>query len=273
MTVAKIITIAAPKGGVGKTTTTVNLGAALAKLGYRILLIDFDHTAHLTRALGFNRADIKGKDSWAAIHQWLTRYEPNLQAVIRPTQIPNIDAVPTTDELDQADAEMAKDMLGPAVVLKNLLAPVADGYDFIFIDTISALVLSVTNALVASDYVLIPVEAEDLSMYAINRLLERANQIKQSKLNPGLAVLGGLINQTKNWNLHKNGAEAIRADWGAIIPIFDTTIKQMAAIAEAGSFHQSVFQYLPRGGEPCDVYNRLAEEFLKRIGGSTSNGV
>src|SRR5689334_8987998 len=167
---ARIIAVAVPKGGTGKTTTTLNLGAALAEQGQRVLLVDFDPQGNLTQALGLRPSQLE-HTVYSSIKYFLTRYEAQLELAIQPTDA-GVDLVPTSARLNLANDELAV-AIQREFVLQKLLAPVAPRYNVILIDTLPYLGVLVLNALAAADEVLIPLQAEYLATESAALILDQ----------------------------------------------------------------------------------------------------
>ncbi|HET6262006.1 MAG TPA: AAA family ATPase, partial [Chloroflexia bacterium] len=159
-TMTRIISVAVPKGGTGKTTTTLNLGAALAAHGQRVLLVDFDPQGNLTQALGLRPGDLE-HTAYSAIKYFLTRFEPQLDLAIHHTSA-GVDLVPASARLNLANDELAV-AIQREYVLQRLLAPSTSHYDCILIDTLPYLGVLVVNALTAAQEVIIPLQAEYLA--------------------------------------------------------------------------------------------------------------
>lgn len=267
---ARIIAVAIPKGGTGKTTTVLNLGAALAETGQRVLLVDFDPTSHLTRALGFESRNLE-HTAYSALKRLITQYDKlSLLPAIQPTSITGVDAVPTTVSLNLANEELVVAQQRE-FVLKRLLAPVNDKYDTILIDTLPYLGPLVLNALVAAEEVLITVQPEDLGTESLYLIKQQVESIRASDLNPSLKIIGILFTQiVPTTNLHRDGISFIEEEFGSYTRIFEARIKRSMQIAESQARHQSILQYAPKS-DGALAYRQLARELLNDKGGSNGS--
>ncbi|MDP9315417.1 MAG: ParA family protein [Chloroflexota bacterium] len=256
-TMARIIAIAVPKGGTGKTTTTLNLGAALAEQGKRVLLVDFDPQGSLTLALGV-RPDELEHTIHSAISYFLATYEPRLDLAIQSTTA-GVDLVPATIRLNLANAELTVAPRGE-VVLRELLAPLSHRYDVILIDTLPYLGILVENALAAAHEVLIPLQTEYLSTESVALMLRQIQFVRKSKLNPNLGISGILMTQVDSRTvLSRQFIEYARKEFGAQVPVFETVIKRTVSFPESQARRQSILQYAPN--DPgARAYRALAEE-------------
>ncbi|MEI7770539.1 MAG: ParA family protein [Chloroflexales bacterium] len=255
---ARIIAVAVPKGGAGKTSTTLNLGAALAARGQRVLLIDFDPQGNLSLSL---RAVPGAPSLYSTIKEFIATWEPHMERVIQPSSIPNIDIVPTDVWLNEADEEL-RGADRREYVLQKLVEPVAHAYDFVLIDTLPYFGMLVKNALVAADELIIPMQAEFLATQSIEMMLKLVERIQRSGLNPLLRVLGVLVTQVDmRTNMGRQAEGYARTEFLGRVPIFTTTVKRTVRMAESQAMGQSLAQYDP-DGEAAAAYRALAEEVL-----------
>jgi chromosome partitioning protein len=256
---ARIIAVAVPKGGAGKTSTTLNLGAALAARGHRVLLIDFDPQGNLSLSLRVT----PGKPSlYTVTREFIATWEPHLDRVIQPSTIPNVDVVPTDVWLNEADEEL-RGADRREYVLQKLLEPVAPAYDFVIIDTLPYFGMLVKNALVAADELIIPMQAEFLATQSIEMMLKLVERIQRSGLNPLLRILGVLVTQVDmRTNMGRQAESYARTEFLGRVPIFTSTVKRTVRMAESQAMGQSLFQYDP-DGEAATAYHALAEEVLR----------
>ena len=223
-TMARIIAVAVPKGGTGKTTTTLNLGAALAAQGQRVLLVDFDPQGSLSIALGL-QPDALEHTMYSAIKYYLATYTSQLEQVIRPTAA-GVDLAPCNTLLNLANEELIV-AVQREFVLQKLLEPVLDRYDFILIDTLPYLGVLVVNALVAAHEMIIPLEAEYLATPSVALIIKQVEMMRRSRLNPTLAVLGVVMTMVDARTLMSRETIAhARKTFGAQVPVFATTIKR-----------------------------------------------
>jgi chromosome partitioning protein len=259
---ARVIAVAVPKGGTGKTTTTLNLGSALAEQGKRVLLIDFDPQGNLTQALGFRPADLE-HTVYSVIKSFLTRFEPELERAIRPTAA-GVDLVPTSARLNLANDELAV-AIQREFVLQKLLAPVRDRYDVILIDTLPYLGVLVINALVAAQELIIPLQAEYLATESIALILDQVQLMRRSGLNAQLTITGILLTMIDQRTVINREAVAYaRKVYGDIVPVFETMIRRSVRIPESQASHQTILAYEPNG-DSAKAYRALATEVLHAI--------
>lgn len=244
----KIIAIAQHKGGVGKTTTSINIAAALAKKKYKVLLVDMDAQANLTESLGI-KADRSIADALSG-----TGGLPIVRAN-------GIDVVPSSLELAGIEAQLYGKMLGREQVLKALLGDVKDRYDFILLDCPPSLGLLTINALTSAEDIIIPVQAQFLAVRGLNSLLDIIKLVK-TQLNKQLNILGVVITQyDKRKVLNRDTSEALEEMFKK--ELFKTRIRDNVALAEAPTAQQDIFSYNDESNGAAD-YLALTEEILKR---------
>lgn len=251
---AQIIALANQKGGVGKTTTSVNLGAALAQAGQRVLLVDIDAQGNATSGSGIDKSELE-RDSYDVIVDGAPLHE-----VIVPTD--NYDLVPATIQLSGAEIELA-DKKEREYRLKAALATVADDYDFILIDNPPALGLLTVNAFTAADAILIPVQTEFYALEGLGQLLNTIELVRQ-QFNPDLYIAGILLTMYDGrTNLAKQVAEEVRNYFGD--KVYETVIPRTVRLSEAPSYGQAIIDFDPRS-VGAQVYTELAQEVLKQYG-------
>lgn len=250
----KIISLANQKGGVGKTTTSINLAAALAKLGKRVLLIDADPQANTSSGLGI---DIRELDS--TIYECLVNGIDPHTAIVE-TRMPNLYVIPSHIDLVGAEIEMLN-MEHREQLLKQIIQPIRDDYDFILIDCSPSLGLITINALTASDSVIIPVQCEFFALEGIAKLLNTIKIIK-SKLNPALKIEGFLLTMFDNrLRLSNQVYEEVKRHFGDLV--FNTVIARNVRLSEAPSHGVSVLEYDPHS-KGAQNYTALAREVIVR---------
>ena len=256
---ARIIAVAVPKGGTGKTTTTLNLGAALSEQGKRVLLVDFDPQGNLTQSLGYRPGDLENT-VYSAIKYFLTRYEPQLELAVLRTSA-GVDLVPTSARLNLANDELAV-AIQREFVLQKLLAPLMSSYDMILIDTLPYLGVLVVNALVAADEVLVPLQAEYLATESVSLILDQVQLMRRSGLNPDLKIAGILLTMVDSrTTINREAVEYARKVFGSRVPVFNTMIKRSVRFPESQAQHMPILQY-ERNGDGARAYRVLAEELL-----------
>ena len=250
---AIVIAVANQKGGVGKTTTTANLGASLAKRGQRVLLVDMDPQGNLTSAVGVS------KSADRTVADALLDRQVELPVVCLENGTGRLDLVPASLSLAGAEAQLMN-KLGRELRLRDHVAQVESNYDFILIDTPPSLGLLTINALVAAERVLIPTEARFFSLQGLQMIEDSIEEVLY--LNPKLQVLGILLSKfDRRLREEKQVADYLRERWGA--NVFATEIGTNSKILEAGSAGKSVFEYA--GAErAAEAYAQLTEEVLRR---------
>ena len=250
----KIISIANQKGGVGKTTTAINLSAGLAAEGKRVLLIDADPQANASSGLGVDIRALKH-----TIYECLiSGTDPNL--AILSTDVKNLDIIPSHIDLVGAEIEMLQ-LENRETVLRRMLERIRKQYDYIIIDCSPSLGLITVNSLTASDSVIIPVQAEFFALEGIAKLLNTIKIIK-SGLNPGLRIEGFLVTMySAQLRLSQQVYQEVKKHFGELV--FDTVIARNVRLSEAPSHGLSVLDYDPTS-KGARNYRQLAREILKK---------
>jgi chromosome partitioning protein len=246
---ARVLAFANQKGGVAKTTSTLNLAAALAEKEMRVLCVDMDPQGNLTMSQGLNPDSIERSMFDVLVHRM------PIENVIHKTEIDI-----AVSSIDLAGAELAlSSMIGRERALEKALAPLLGEYDYILIDTPPSLGLLTINALVASDGVIVPVQCEYLSLRGLVQLENTLAMIREN-LNPKVGIVGILPTMYDRRTLHtREAVEILEENFGDLV--FNTRIKKTIRYAEAPVKGSSVLKYDP-SGSAADAYRQLAKEVL-----------
>ncbi|MGE5691703.1 MAG: ParA family protein [Pseudomonadota bacterium] len=249
VTTARVIALANQKGGVAKTTTTLNLGVALKEKGHRVLVVDLDPQGNLTMSQGMNPDEISKSMFDVLVHRI------PIQDVIVSAEIDVAVA-----SIDLAGAELAlSSMIGRERALEKALAPVRESYDWVLMDTPPSLGLLTINAFVAADGVIVPVQCEYLSLRGLVQLQNTLEMIREN-LNPNVSIHGILPTMYDRRTLHSREAvEILQENFGDLV--FNTKIRKTVRYAEAPVKGQSVLAYDP-SSEAAAMYRDLAKEVL-----------
>ena len=249
----RIVALANQKGGVGKTTTAINLGASLAACERKVLLVDLDPQANATSGLGLP------KDGEASIYPVLVDRKP-LRNVVRATELATLFVVPSSVDLVGAELELGT-MEGREFRLREALHSISGEYDYILIDSPPSLGLLTINGLTAADAVLVPMQCEYFAIEGVAQLLSTIERVRES-LNPSLEIEGiALTMYDERMNLARQVAEEVRNHFGE--KVYRTIIPRNVRLGEAPSFGKPIILYdiRSRGSE---AYVSLAREFIAR---------
>ncbi len=253
----RVIAIANQKGGVGKTTTTLNLGVGLANSGYRVLLIDADPQGSLTVSFGVNNPDDLDV-SLATVMSAVTNDEDLAEGAGILHQDEGVDLLPSNIELSGMETRLFN-ILNREYVLKNYVDMVRKNYDYILIDCMPSLGMMTINALVAADSVIIPSQPSFLSAKGLNLLLHSISKVKRS-INPDLKIDGILLTMVDSrTNNAKYIINALRSGIGQRIKVFETEIPHSVHAAECSLVGKSIFSY-DRNGKVAAAYEALVKE-------------
>lgn len=254
---AKVIVVANQKGGVGKTTTAVNLSACVAAMGYKVLLIDLDPQANATSGVGIE------KQEGASLYRPLLG-DGALEQKIVQTQFQNLDLVPSEVDLCGAELEIAR-LDNHLLRLATLVEPVraSDKYDLIIVDCPPSLGLLTLNAFAAADGLLVPLQCEYYALEGISTLTKVMNQLRDAGLNPRLHLFGIVMTMfDSRTNLSRHVVEDVRKYFGETV--FETVIPRTTRLAEAPSFGKPVVYY-DKYNAGAAAYQLLAQEVVERL--------
>lgn len=250
----RIIAVINQKGGVGKSTTAINLAAALGENGKQVLLVDLDPQGNSSSGLGIEKTLVKN-----CIYDVLLN-DVSIEEAIIPDIYPDLDIVPATINLAGAEVELVSEMARENR-LKEAVGAVRGKYDYILIDCPPSLGLLTINALVAADKLLIPIQCEFYALEGVTKLLDSMKRVK-TRLNPTLDIFGVLLTMYDNrTTLSKQVVEEVQGYFGKLV--FNTLIPRTVKLSEAPSFGMPITEYDPHGkGAIC--YQELAKEVIER---------
>jgi chromosome partitioning protein len=254
----RIVALANQKGGVGKTTTAINLGASLAACERRILLVDLDPQANATSGIGLSKNE--ADSMYPVLLDGLS-----LRSIIRNTELPSLHVAPSSVDLVGAEVELGN-VEGREFRLRQALKPVVADYDYILIDSPPSLGLLTVNGLAAANSVLVPMQCEYFAMEGVSQLLHTVERVRES-LNPSLEIEGiALTMYDDRVNLARQVAQEVRGHFGD--KVYKTVIPRNVRLGEAPSFGKPIILYdiRSRGSE---AYVSLAKEFIRRAENAT----
>ncbi len=250
-----VIAIANQKGGVGKTTTAINLSAALALVGKTVLLIDLDPQGN--SSLSF----LDSHTVQQSVYELLTEPQVSFEEVIRRSNLPGLDILPSRISLAKFESKLIGEFDAP-FRLKDRIEGLTKKYDYIIIDTPPTLGLITVNALVASDYLIIPIQPSYFALEGTDDLLETVEKVK-ARPNPNLQVLGVVITlNDKRTTLAKDIHEQIRQVFGD--KVFNTVISKSVRLEESPAYKETIFTFAPNSSGASE-YSSLCQEVMQRV--------
>ncbi len=252
---ALVLAVVNQKGGVGKSTTAVNLAAALGESGRRVLLIDLDPQGNATSGFGLNKNQ---RD--LCIYDALLG-DTDIAQIIEPVEIENVFAVPATIQLAGAEIELVS-ALSRETRLKSIIDSVVGDFDFVIVDCPPSLGLLTINALTAADGLVIPIQCEYYALEGLSKLLDSVRLVK-THLNPGLEVFGVVMTMyDSRTRLAQQVVDEVKDFFGE--KVFETLVPRTVRLSEAPSFGQPVTMYDP-AGKGAQAYRNLAKEVMERV--------
>jgi len=264
----KIYAISNQKGGVGKTTLTLNLGASLAKAGKKVCLIDCDPQANMTMGLGYMQPDELPVTIPDMIQNIINPgFSEKISGLIEKREYilkaENLDFIPSSIRLANVESILSG-AIGRENVLKKLIKRIKEDYDYILLDTMPSLSVMTINALTAADRVLIPVQPQFFSAKGLELLFSTINGVKQ-ELNPSLEIAGAVITMySDRINFHKEAVKMIEAAFGQHFKIFSAKIPMSIKATESQARSMSIFEHDP-AGKVAESYENLTRELLGLI--------
>ena len=254
---AKVVAMCNQKGGVGKTTSTINLGAALAEYGRRVLLVDMDPQGALSAGLGVPHYELE-----KTIHNVLVEPKVSLDDVLVSTRVKYLDLVPSNIDLSAAEIQLVNEV-GREQALARSLYPVLDRYDYVLIDCQPSLGLLTVNGLACSDGVIIPTECEYFSLRGLALLTDTVDKV-HDRLNPKLSISGILITRYDPRTVNSREVMArVLERFGDLV--FDTVITRTVRFPETSVAGEPITTWAPKSGG-AEAYRSLAREVIDRLG-------
>jgi chromosome partitioning protein len=252
---ARVVSMCNQKGGVGKTTTTINLGASLAEFGRKVLLVDFDPQGSLSVGLGLNPHDME-----LTVYNLLMQKDVDLHDVVVPSGVPGMDLLPSNIDLSAAEVQLVHEV-GREQTLMRVLAPAVAEYDVILIDCQPSLGLLTVNALTASQGVIVPLECEYFALRGVALLKTTIDKVRE-RLNPVLTIDGVLGTMFDGRTLHSREVmERLVQAWGD--KVFHTVIRRTVKFSDSTVAGEPITTYASASAG-ADAYRQLAKEVLSR---------
>ncbi|MCX8064996.1 MAG: AAA family ATPase [Candidatus Hydrogenedentes bacterium] len=248
-----LIALANQKGGVGKTTTAINISACLGKEGYKTLLIDLDPQGNATQGLGFDKSQLNG-----TVYTILSG-DHSLSSIIKPTSYPNLYLAPSNRELAGAEVELIE-VDSREYKLKEKVSPIKNNFDFIIIDCPPALSLLTVNGLVCAEKVIVPLQCEYYALEGLGELLQTVLRIRDN-FNSNLKILGIVLTMFQHTNLSRQVESDVRTHFEHIV--FKTVIPRNVTLSEAPSYGKPVIYYDEKSSGAI-AYAQLTREILDR---------
>ncbi|WP_343991639.1 ParA family protein [Nocardioides dubius] len=253
---ARVVAMCNQKGGVGKTTTTINLGAALAELGRKVLLVDFDPQGSLSVGLGLNPHEME-----LSVYNLLMDRETTFEEVVVESGVPGVDLLPSNIDLSAAEVQLVHEVAREQT-LQRVLAPAIPHYDVILIDCQPSLGLLTVNALTASDGVIVPLECEYFALRGVALLKTTIDKV-QERLNPRLEIDGVLGTMFDGRTLHSREVmERLVSAWGD--KVFHTVIRRTVKFSDSTVAGEPITSYASSSAG-AESYRQLAKEVLARV--------
>ncbi|MBP1159012.1 chromosome partitioning protein [Rhodococcus sp. PvR099] len=254
---AQIIAMCNQKGGVGKTTSTINLGAALAEYGRRVLLVDLDPQGALSAGLGVAHHDLE-----LTVHNLLVEPRVSIDEVLMRTRVENLDLLPSNIDLSAAEIQLVTEV-GREQTLGRVLYPVLDRYDYILIDCQPSLGLLTVNALACAEGVIIPMECEYFSLRGLALLNDTVEKVHE-RLNPKLSLSGIVVTMFDARTLHAREVMARLVEvFGDLV--YDTVVNRTVRFPETSVAGEPITTWAPKSGG-AESYRALAREVIHRSG-------
>ena len=250
----KAIAIFNQKGGVGKTTTNINLAACLAQMGKKVLVIDIDPQGNTTSGLGISKKDLK-----LSTYELLTQENIETRDTIMRTGVENMDIIPANAQLAGAEIELVQ-IIGREKILKKAIENIRQDYDYIFIDCPPSLGLLTINSLTAVDAVLVPIQCEFYALEGVSQLMSTIEIVKKN-LNPGITIQGVILSMFDGrTNLSIQVVEEVKKYFKE--KVYTTVIPRNVRLAEAPSYGMTIGEYDPKS-TGAEAYREFAQEFLE----------
>ena len=251
---AHIISVINNKGGTGKTTTTLNIGSALSKLGYKVLLIDFDSQSNLTSSLGINKVENHiGK---------LLLNDLSIKDVLIPLE--HLSLIPSTNYLLDYEYRINNEP-GREYLLKEALKPIQSKYDYIIVDCGPSLGTFAINSLVAADYYIVPMQAENFAFIGLDKIIQITDKVKK-RMNPRIEMAGILfVKFSTRTKFSRAVLKSLSENERFNHKVFDTKIRTDISLMESTAFGENIFNYAPKSRGAEDYLN-LANEFINKYG-------